>query len=382
MTMHHTAWTPSDLGRLFAPEILNTLADGAYITDTERRIIFWNDAAEQITGWTATDVVGRSCSDNILVHRDKDDHALCGREFCPLHRSMVTGTRSSRPMLLYAQAKDGRRIPVEVTVAPLRDRDGTVVGGIELFRDLTENERDLIRARQIQQLELRCDIPEDERVAFDILYTPIDIVGGDFYRVEQTDPDHYAMIVADVMGHGVAAALYTMQLRSLWEDWRDELRDPAAFLGRLHGRLHALTNDASYFATAVCALYNAVTGDLRYVLAGHPSPLLIRADGQFDTLDKHQPPLGMFPDCRYTAESARLSAGDSLVMLTDGALEVANTEDVDLGRDGLEQVWREEINGSQPSAVSLSRIEERLLQYSNRIHLADDLTLVRLTRRA
>lgn len=381
MTTSNTAWTAEDLGHLGARAVLNTLADGAYITDTERRIIFWNDAATRITGWSASDVVGRSCLDNILVHVDKDGHELCGKEFCPLHRSIVTGQSSGGSVLVFAQRKDGTRAPVEVTVAPLKDDAGRVVAGIELFRDLTAGMEDMMRARLIQEAELSCPLPSDERVSFEIQYTPNDIVGGDFYRVERVDPDRYTIIVADVMGHGVSAALYTMQLRSLWEDWREELNYPAAFMGRINSRLHPLVRDAGYFATAVCVNYNAATGEIHYVRAGHPSPLLARANGQFEVLAQQQPALGMFPDLRYEEATAWLEAGDALLLLTDGALEVANNSDEELGQAGLLNLWREEAKGLTPSSVSLTRIEERLLQFSNQIHLPDDLTLLKIARR-
>ena len=135
-----------DLSRLGAGEILNTLAEGAYITDTQRRIVFWNKAAERITGWAAAEVVGRTCFDNILCHVDKDQHPLCGKEYCPLHRSIITGQASEAPLLVYARTTGGRRIPVEVTVSPLRDAAGAVVGGVELFRDASESVAEMERA--------------------------------------------------------------------------------------------------------------------------------------------------------------------------------------------------------------------------------------------
>lgn len=185
-----------------------------------------------------------------FVHVDKDGHELCGQEFCPLHRSIVTGERSDEPLVVFAKKKTGDRVPVEVTVAPIRDAAGRIRGGIELFRDLTAASDDLVRARMIQDSELRCPPPSDGRVTFEVLYTPCDVVGGDFYRVERLDADRYAVIVADVMGHGVAAALYTMQLRSLWDDLRSQLAEPAVFLERINSRLHALVREAGYFATA------------------------------------------------------------------------------------------------------------------------------------
>ena len=81
----------NDLKELGVDTILDCLADGAYATDTDRRILFWNRSAERITGWKREDVVGRRCRDNILVHVDIDGHPLCRTEFCPLHRATATG---------------------------------------------------------------------------------------------------------------------------------------------------------------------------------------------------------------------------------------------------------------------------------------------------
>jgi PAS domain S-box-containing protein len=108
--------------------ILDSLGDGVYVTDVDRRIVYWNQAAEQITGWSMHDMVGRHCFDSLLSHVDKDGHQLCGNEYCPLHRSIVTGASSGVP-LVFAQRKDGRRTPVQVTVAPIRNAAGQVIGG-------------------------------------------------------------------------------------------------------------------------------------------------------------------------------------------------------------------------------------------------------------
>ncbi len=210
----------NDLKELGVDTILDCLADGAYATDTDRRILFWNRSAERITGWKREDVVGRRCRDNILVHVDIDGHPLCRTEFCPLHRAMVTGKSSSKPMLVFARTKDGRRVPVEATVAPLRDEENATIGGIEVFRDMTPAMAELERARVIQQHALYSPVEPDPRIEFANRYVPESIIGGDFYRIERVDEDRYGFMVADVMGHGVSAALYCMQLRALWDEIR------------------------------------------------------------------------------------------------------------------------------------------------------------------
>jgi phosphoserine phosphatase RsbU/P len=372
----------SFLAEFDAPELLNLLADGAYITDTDRRIVFWNQAAQRITGWRAEEMVGHNCRDNLLVHADKDGHQLCGEEHCPLHRSIVTGQPSSEPLLVFAQHRSGSRIPVEVTVSPVRNHAGQVIGGIEVFRDLTESVQDQLQAKEIQTMAVKCELPPDSRVSFEMRYEPRDIVGGDFFRIEKVGDDRYAIFVADAKGHGVAAALYTLLLRSLWQEHRPDLASPVRFMGLVNDRLHALVHDAGYFGTAVLASYDAASGELLLVRAGHPSPLLFRAQGAVEAIGCPNPALGLFPSTSYKETADRLAPGDALLLYTDGATELFDSQDHELGKEGLLQLARGQVCDGSTTGFHLDQLEKQLLRFSNQIHLPDDLTLVKLCRRS
>ena len=209
--------------------ILDSLSDGVYVCDKDRRIVFWSQTAARITGWQSADVIGRQCLDDVLAHVDKDGHRLCGEEFCPLHRAMVTGATSTVGLTVFAKGKAGNPIPMQVTVAPIRDPAGEIIGGVETFRDVSAVLADLERARRIQVLSLETNLPEDPRVRFSTHYVPHDLVGGDFYAIRRLDDDHYGFLLADVMGHGVAAALHTMHLSSLWDRHCRLLIEPTRF---------------------------------------------------------------------------------------------------------------------------------------------------------
>lgn len=373
--------TPVDLpADLDAPALLDALADGAYVTDRERRILFWNRAAARILGWSPAEVVGRTCFDGLLAHVDKDGHRLCGEEHCPLHRSIVTERSSQTPVLVFAQSRTGERVPVEVSVAPVRNTAGEVVGGIELFRDLTAGTRELWRARRIQQLALECALPADSRVVIGQYDQPHAIVGGDFCRAERYGEDAYCLLLADVMGHGMAAALHTMQLRSLWEDHREALDSPARFLGVLNARLNTLVSDAGYFASAVCFRYNAATGEWQGVRAGHPAPLVIRSGGVVRWPGKSQPALGMFPDTAYEETAGRLERGETLLLYTDGAVEIPDAAGVELGEEGLRGLVADEVARENGGELSLGRLEEVLLRWCGQMALPDDLAFLSLRR--
>ena len=368
-----------DFARISVGEILDALADGAYVTDTERRIVFWNRAAGRITGWSRSDVVGHSCRDNLLVHVDKDGHALCGQEHCPLHRAIVTGETSVEPMLVFAQHLNGHRVPVEVSVAPIRNGEGDVIGGVEVFRDLTSVMDDLSRARVIQEHVLPESLPVVEGLEFGVRYTPQELVGGDFYRVEPVGDGRYAVLVADVMGHGVAAGLYTMQLRVLWDDARQLLRDPARFMAELNRRLSRLVSRDGAFATGVLVVVDPKNGDWECVRAGHPAPVVLKQRGsEAQLVGKSSPALGLNAGAEYASTSGRLDKGDLMLLYTDGAEEVINPEGEVLTAVGLGRLARETLGvlgGSQ-----LEDLERALLAYSGRIRLEDDLTLLTIRK--
>ncbi len=356
--------------------IVDSLSDGVYVCDLERRITYWSKSAERITGWTAEEVVGRQCFDNLLCHIDKDGHLLCGEEYCPLHRSIVTGTGSDGSLLVFAQGKDGRRIPMQVSVAPLRNAAGEIIGGVETFQDASAVVHDLERAKTIQQLALQHDLPEDHRVTFTTHYVPHAIVGGDYYAIERLDEDCYGLMLADVMGHGIAAALYTMHLSSLWNRHHKLIHEPAEFTAKLNNELAKVVKTDESFATAVCGVLNVRDNVFRFAGAGGPQVLLVHADGTPDCLETSGLPLAIMEDIEYEATCVQLQRGDRLLFFSDGALEICNADGQMLELDGLIRILQQQ--GYPAKDIEMVALEEELLKYSNAIRLGDDLTLIEI----
>jgi diguanylate cyclase (GGDEF)-like protein/PAS domain S-box-containing protein len=131
--------------------IIENLHDGLYFVDRNRVITYWNKAAEQISGFAADEVVGRSCSDNILTHVDGSGRSLCFG-MCPLAQSIADG--KFREAEVYLHHKDGHRIPVSVRVSVLRDKEGRIIGGIELFTDISNRKVNALRLQELENLAL------------------------------------------------------------------------------------------------------------------------------------------------------------------------------------------------------------------------------------
>ncbi len=132
-------------------KILDSLHDGLYFVDPQRRITYWNKGAERITGFLAEEVVGKCCQDNILTHVDAEGRPLC-LSGCPLAGTLGDGL--DRQAEVYLHHKDGHRIPVLVRISSLRADDGSLLGGIELFTDISSLEINTLRIRELEKLAL------------------------------------------------------------------------------------------------------------------------------------------------------------------------------------------------------------------------------------
>jgi PAS domain S-box-containing protein len=113
--------------------ILETLPTALYVVDRERRILLWNGHAEALSGYFRHEVIGRCCSDNILVHCNKHGTVLCG-DACPLAGTMHDGR--PRQVEVYMRHKMGHRVPVRVQSVVVRNENGSIVGAVEVFEQL------------------------------------------------------------------------------------------------------------------------------------------------------------------------------------------------------------------------------------------------------
>jgi len=338
--------------------------------------VFWSKSAERITGWTSDDVIGRACLEDILCHEDKDGHRLCGEEYCPLHRSMITGERTDVPLIVFARGKNNNRIPMHVTTAPIRNNEGEIIGGVEAFRDVSVILRDLEKARRIQAWSLEKDLLDDSRLQFSTLFMPRDIVGGDYYAIHSIDADRYGFLLADMEGHGIAAALYTIHLHSLWNKHVKLMRNPVEFTSVFNDELGAVVGKEASFATAICGVIDVQTGKVGLVGAGGPPPFIIRANGEMERVSVTGLALGILEGVSYNEVTAQLEAGDSLLLVSDGAFEIHDVKGQMLGVNGFMHLLSKLDYPRR--ALRLDVLEEELLKFSNEIRLKDDVTIIEI----
>jgi diguanylate cyclase (GGDEF)-like protein/PAS domain S-box-containing protein len=200
--------------------ILDSLHDGVYFVDVNKRITYWNRGAERITGYESSEAVGISCSDNLLVHIDDKGTNLC-KTGCPLAQTLMDGR--VRETEAYLQHKDGHRMPVLIRVSPLRDASGLIVGAVETFSDNSSKAALLNRIDELQKESLVDPLTGlANRRCIDMkLHSRIDEMQryGWPCGVLFLDIDNFK-IVNDTYGHNVGDRVLMMVARTLSSNLR------------------------------------------------------------------------------------------------------------------------------------------------------------------
>ncbi|NQT59887.1 MAG: sensor domain-containing diguanylate cyclase [Bacteroidetes bacterium] len=140
-----------DIPIALTEKVISSLHDGVYITDKERIIRYWNYAAERITGFSSNEVVGKSCSDNILLHVNTEGKNLCVTG-CPLAQSIQDNIPREADVFLHH--KSGHRVPVNVRVSVILNDKGEVTHAIELFTDISSKNITEIRIKELERAAL------------------------------------------------------------------------------------------------------------------------------------------------------------------------------------------------------------------------------------
>jgi diguanylate cyclase (GGDEF)-like protein/PAS domain S-box-containing protein len=260
----------------FYKSILDHLYDGVYFVDTERRITYWNNGAERISGFGAGQMIGRRCADNLLNHVDSAGRCLC-HELCPLLHTMTDGT--PREAEVYLHHADGHRVPVLVRAAPLRDAAGNIVGAVESFSDNTRLAAARQRASQLAEAAERDPLTGLGNRAF-LLRRLVGRLaelqaGGLGFGLLFADLDHFKE-VNDTFGHAAGDEALRMVARTVEANLRAS--DSACRWGG--DELMILVNDVTLEQLA------AVANKLRVLVShswrapnGHPLTVTLSAGG-------------------------------------------------------------------------------------------------------
>lgn len=179
--------------------------------------------------------------------------------------------------------------------------------------------------------------PFPERTEFTLFASmrPAKEVGGDFYDFFLIDEDHLGLVIADVSGKGVPAALFMMISKTLIKNQAQFEQSPGKVLANVNKQL-CENNEADMFVTVWLGILEISTGVLKTASAGHEYPAICRAEGNFELFkDKHGMPLGAFPGVKYREEEILLHKEDIIFVYTDGVAEATNPSEELFGTERM-----------------------------------------------
>ena len=204
---------------------------------------------------------------------------------------------------------------------------------------LQQQEEELKRAREIQQMLLPSTLPQPAGVQIAGAWQPAREVGGDYFDVIQLDKDRVGICIGDVAGKGITAALLMANLQASFRAFATPEASPQTVCTKLNKFLCA--NIASgKFVTFFYAVLDANSHTLTYENAGHSPGHLLRSNGTTETLPGGGAVLGALPDWTYQSYTAQLQPGDILLLSTDGITEAENAKLEEFGDERLLQAAR------------------------------------------
>ncbi len=232
-------------------------------------------------------------------------------------------------------------------------------------------QKDLIVAKKFQKNALSPPL-NLEYIQIDGLYVTSNTLGGDMYCWFKINEHLTAILLYDAMGHGIAASLVTMSVRSLLKGMITKLIDPVTVIRELNRQIYELFSDEDmdrFLMTAIYILIDTKNGTLHYVNAAHPAGFLFGKYGETVFLQANTPILGLFPTIPIIKKTIPLSGWHRIILYTDGLLTLNKQHDIDM--DFFHSY------ASQENSYALQKFSQKYNLFDN--DHSDDITVVSIT---
>jgi len=382
--------------RYLLRQLIENIDDNVFFKDREHKFIMINEANARWFGFDdPNDAVGKSDFD--LFDAEFAQQAFDDEEVI-----MTTGKGMKRDA--EKTIHNGKVVWGSVSKVPIRDEEGEICGIMGIGRDITQ-----LKQREAELEAAHGQMAQDLRVAaslqkaflpnnypricggdgllpvqFNHYYEACDELGGDFCSIQQISDTKVGLLICDVMGHGVRAALVTASIKAIEGELSRSPHSATDFLSKMNRRLFSLLQNADtlIFATACYAILDVKSCMLELSVAGHSLPVRLHTkegDAELMSIPKaHRgPALGLHPDYTYQGSETQYCPGDAMVMFTDGLLEATDIADQEFG---IEHVL-DAVSDCKSSNVEqiIQSIVERLRKFRGDDRLDDDICLMGFT---
>jgi sigma-B regulation protein RsbU (phosphoserine phosphatase) len=243
-------------------------------------------------------------------------------------------------------------------------------------------QEELELARIVQRNLLPLPLPTRDGVELAARYEPIDALGGDFFDIVDLGQGASGFFLADVVGHGTSAALFTSFLKAQLLHWSllMQKETPGETLTDMNLALGKVFGGTGRFVTALYATFEPGIERLHFSNAGHPSPLYVPREGEAYLLEGAEVPLGVLADTQYQTREVRFAPGDRIYFFTDGITDqVGPGSHESFGRGRLAQVLVDARE--RPLADGVDRLVTAVTDWRGEVDQADDMNVLAIEAR-
>jgi phosphoserine phosphatase RsbU/P len=233
-------------------------------------------------------------------------------------------------------------------------------------------------AKDVQSSLLPANPPEIEGYEIAGVCIPTYEIGGDYYDYIKLDDNNLAIVIADVSGDGIPAALIMASFRAMLRNQLKVGSDPSEVMTVLNKQISEIVRKRD-FITAFYAKLNFKEHICTYTNCGHNPPLLLRSNGKIDLLEQGGAALNILEDAKFDFDSVKLEPGDQIIFYTDGVTEIFSEDSKEYGFERLQKVILDSQNKSASEIIS--NIVESTKNFSGTKLYRDDFTLVVLKRK-
>lgn len=362
----------------FSDVTIEKAPDTVFWVDSEARIRRVNNIASQRLGYTREEILLMTVFD---INPDLTQEKW--QEYWSSLKQNKVLTIESRH-----KRKDGSFFPVEILQNYVEFEGEEFSCGF--VRDITERKRaeekltrltiekdrienELRVASMIQNEFLPENPPNIPGFEFAAKTIPARFVGGDFFDFIPLPEQKLGLVLGDVAGKGVSAALHMARLMSDFRNSYQECSEPSKVLNAVN-RLLSDRARRGMFATAVCILVDLEMKSLKIANAGHHPILIFKAENEtMETSHEGGVPLGIIADYEYANEEVNLASGDRVLIFSDGAVEATNERNEQFGSKRLNDIFVQEEN---PPSILIETLLDRIKVFAGNAGPHDDVTLM------
>ena len=351
--------------------------DSILITDIQGSIIYVNSGFEKQTGYSRSEILGRTPR---ILKSGYHDEAF----YDSLWQEIKNG-RHFRGTI-QNKKKDGSLYWSEQTITPIKNNLGKTQYYVSVLKDITDLierqrlEREIELAAEIQLSVLPETLPSLPGFNIEARIKPARTVSGDFFDIFPISDKKLGILIGDVVDKGMPAAISMARVHALIASGASRLDSPKEILREVNSQLFH-QNKNSQFTTVLYGILDSEAMEFEYARAGHETPILLKPDGYVDVVD-HQlgMALGIANDIAVDERVISIQAGTSLLLYTDGVIDCQNKDGNFFGLNGIESSLKN--SGGLTAGGICDRLMRSLDEYQQDAEQYDDIALVALQANA